>query len=203
MYKKVDDYLTPAQYKLLKAQVFSGKTPWTFLRNVTNNAMKDSFKSPTNPEHWTPGMGSSIFYEGKVENNSLWTLVQPLIDYSIGRVMRVKLGFVYGRVNKDRPIINNAHVDWNIPHVTQLYYLTDSIAPTYLYFEKQDPNKDGYISPSHDDLTVMEVSEHKANSCIFFDGLHYHASSSPEPFDVRVNININYEQKQNKNKAGL
>ena len=196
MYKKIDNYLSPAQHKLITAQVFAGSTKWSFLKNVTNT---DRIDSPTSTESWVPGMGSGIFLiDNKpqpIQNHQLWTIIQPLIDYSIGPLLRVKLGFVFSRVNEDQPIINNCHVDWNIPHITQLYYLTDSNAPTYVYNEKQDPSEDGYVSPKHEDLTVMEVSEHKANSCIFFDGLHYHASSSPEPFDIRVNININYAKK--------
>ena len=195
MYKKVDNYLSSAQHKLITAQVFNPTTKWAFLKNVTKT---DRVASPTSTESWIPGMGSGIFHvdaKPQVENTALWTSIQPLIDYNIGPLLRVKLGIVFSRLNKEASIINNCHVDWNIPHITQLYYVTDSNAPTYLYNEKQEPDKEGYHSPKHEDLTVMEVSEHKANSCIFFDGLHYHASSSPEPFDIRVNININYAKK--------
>jgi len=200
MHKIIDDYLTPTQFKLLKAHALSQKVSWQFLKNVTNNK---HIKSNFSEDSWRPGMAHSIYMldgitpenEGMddVHDEVLWSLIQPLINYNLGTVMRAKLGFMFGCVNKDFQI-HNAHVDWNEPHVTQLYYLTNSSAPTYLYKEKQmEPNtQEDFYVPSHEELTVLEECEHKENSCLFFDGRHYHASSSSLKPEIRINININY-----------
>jgi len=200
MYKIVDNFLSPIQFKMLKAHVFSARTQWTFMKNVTNNV---NIESNHIQDSWRPGLSRSIYMlEGLTESNegmddihddTLWNLIQPLVNHDLGLVMRAKLGFMFGCVNEDFQI-HNAHVDWNEPHITQLYYVTDSVAPTYLYKEKQtEPNtQENFRVPAHEDLTIMHKCEHKANSCLFFDGSHYHASTSSLKPEIRINININY-----------
>jgi hypothetical protein len=74
-------------------------------------------------------------------------------------------------------IKNNPHVDMAYDHLVCLYYVNDSQGPTSIYKEKLTE-----ISVENVGTTVFELLqevEPKKGRCVFFNGMHYHASSSP------------------------
>ena len=74
-------------------------------------------------------------------------------------------------------IKNNPHVDMAFDHLVCLYYVNDSQGPTSIYKEKLTEIPVENVGTTLFEL-LQEV-EPKKGRCVFFNGMHYHASSSP------------------------
>ena len=70
------------------------------------------------------------------------------------------------------------HVDFLYEHTTMLYYVNDSDGPTKLY--------------NADKTIIVKEIHPKKGRVLFFDGLTYHASSSPKNHPSRIVLNYNF-----------
>jgi hypothetical protein len=82
------------------------------------------------------------------------------------------------------------HIDRDAPHLVFLYYVNDSDGDT-VFFDKFW--QQGVI-PKVDDLNEALRISPKMGTGILFDGLQYHASSSPVESLYRCVINLTFEK---------
>ena len=108
---------------------------------------------------------------------------------------RIRIGLITAQPTN---IIHMPHVDLRFPHKTCLLYLNDSDGDTLLYEEKYDMRQQldtiKYFIKNYKDkeMNILHRSTPKANKMIFFNGDHYHSSSTPTNTPARFAININY-----------
>jgi hypothetical protein len=89
------------------------------------------------------------------------------------------------------------HVDYRFEHNVALYYVSDSDGPTHIFEERITPEPfdnfaEGIKSPRPSTFTLQTKIEPKKNRVVIFDGLQYHASSSPIHHKHRIALNINF-----------
>jgi hypothetical protein len=101
----------------------------------------------------------------------------------VKETLRIKANILNKTGKKDH--IHPPHIDMTIPHLVLLYYVNDSDGDTIMFNEKHYSE----IIPT---LTVDKAISPKAGSAIVFDGLTYHASSSPRNTEERIVLNINF-----------
>jgi len=101
-------------------------------------------------------------------------------------------------LNVGDKVIHEPHVDFTTHHKTAIFYLNSSDDDaTFIYNEKYDPKsnmhaKDYLSDVLKNKVTVAISIKPKQNSILFFDGLHYHSSSSPTSVMRRVAVVFNY-----------
>jgi hypothetical protein len=95
------------------------------------------------------------------------------------KVLRAKLNIT---TMFDEDGYETPHVDYNFPHNVFLYYINDSDGDTIMFNEKYDGTKK--------ELTVMDKISPEMGKAIFFDGLQYHAPTSPRKNAFRAVVNI-------------
>lgn len=138
-----------------------------------------------------------LFYPDYIEKD-LTSLLLPLTY-----IMEDKSGIECNAINRIRiglfpkdtqgPLHHKPHVDYTTPHYVGLYYVNDSDGPTHIFNERVIPdNSNLKHSVSADQLTLQTTVEPKKNRIVIFDGLQYHASSSPKDHYYRMAININF-----------
>ena len=98
------------------------------------------------------------------------------------KLRRIKINLLPKTHNKYK--YHTPHVDCTSPHWTLIYYVNDSDGPTYLFNEKYNGLKQK--------LSINQSIEPEEGKFILFDGLYYHASSSPINHDWRSVINVNF-----------
>lgn len=84
------------------------------------------------------------------------------------------------------------HTDYAFPHMVMIYYVSDSDGDTILFNEKHT----GTIDNSKKNISQRITP--KKNKCIIFDGLQYHAGSTPKN-SHRMFINTNFYFAQDNN----
>jgi hypothetical protein len=86
--------------------------------------------------------------------------------------------------------INNAHIDFQTPHLVLLYYVNDCQGSTILYNEKYPDIRIEELA--NKELTVLTTIEPKKGRCVLFDGFRYHSSSGPDS-GIRCVINFDLQ----------
>ena len=83
-------------------------------------------------------------------------------------------------LNYPRPDVfgkpHNPHIDNDDPHEVLLYYVNDCDGDTFFF---------------NDDMSVKYRHTPKKGEYVIFNGMNYHASSSPSK-NIRITLNINY-----------
>jgi hypothetical protein len=105
----------------------------------------------------------------------------------IDKILRIKANLLL-RGNSLNP--HTAHIDMQMPHFVFLYYVNDSDGDTVIFKEK-------YNGKEIINLTEEKRVKPAAGTAIVFDGLQYHASSSPLKSELRSVINIDFFGKIN------
>jgi hypothetical protein len=101
----------------------------------------------------------------------------------IKETLRIKANILNKTDKQDH--IHPPHVDMTIPHMVFLYYVNNSDGDTVFFNEK-------YSSEETPILTVNNRITPKSGAAIVFDGLTYHASSSPINAEERIVLNIDF-----------
>ena len=168
---------------------------WSFDENVSGMPdMKVQLPDGLRFAESQYGLSSPIYspsFGWETEEN-LFAILQPMITkvlkiFPIGLdVFRVRAGLMTRHPFNG---LNYPHVDFHDPHYTFLYYVNDSDGDTFIFNEKVDHKSTEHKMP--ESLTLMNRFTPKRGHAIIFNGLHYHASSTPEKHDGRIAININ------------
>lgn len=98
-------------------------------------------------------------------------------------IFRAKMNMLTTDVT-DQCKFHTPHVDAIFPHWVMLYYINDSDGPTYFFEQKYNGQKQ--------ELTLNRIFNPIKGQFLVFDGLTYHASTSPKKSIQRCVININF-----------
>ena len=113
---------------------------------------------------------------------NLWRYFEQEHDLEFTQHKRVKANMLMR--SRDPHKYHTPHVDYEKPHKVILYYVNDSDGPTYFFKQK--------FNGMSQKLEIDRIVHPKAGRYVIFDGLTYHASSSPVTTDHRCVTNINY-----------
>lgn len=109
--------------------------------------------------------------------------VKHEIEYT--RIIRMKLNWLPQSPHASSESYHLPHVDSDESHKVFLYYLNDSDGDTFFFNETYPLFKDS-------ELTLNKRVSPKAGRGVVFDGLTYHASSSPKNSEYRCILNIDF-----------
>ena len=169
----IDNFLTPFSHKLIHEEILSPETQWTFNKNVVKKGGSDNQN----------GFSTVVYRNGNINDKRLFGLLSPLINLDFGRLIRIRIGYIFN--SNEGGMVHDPHVDYMQPHTTQLYYVTDSTAPTYIYKEN-GPEQ-------HKEYTIESVCDSVANRTMWFNGLKFHRSSQPKSPEARIVVTFNYD----------
>ena len=118
-------------------------------------------------------------------NDQNFYKIRPLIEkgcdkikFNIEKIERC-VGGIHSLIRKN-PKINNIHVNRNIPHLVMLYYVTDCDGDTILYDKTlKDIPYEIHYPDEYCSLNITHRISPKRGRILFFDGVTYHASSTP------------------------
>ena len=154
--------------------------PYYYLKNIT-----------TYSNEYMPGFSHSIadFNSNKGITGNGFELVQLLLQTFAEKASIVPNKILVARLFLQLPTIREAcsnlpHKDLGVEHMVFLYYVTDSSGPTVLYDKtsKYDLQQN-----------VIAKIEPKKGRGVFFNGKHYHNSSSPTTLNTRLILNVNFD----------
>ena len=143
---------------------------------------------------------SSSFYMIISDENGICSPLYDLIclplivacaknNIKITEIIRIRVGLI---PKLDKQILHTPHVDYQFPHKTMLFYLTNSDAPTLMFDKKHSGNgKDKYWS-NIESLKVEKNITPVENTFVIFDGLTFHSSTTPKDNPLRIVINYNF-----------
>lgn len=100
----------------------------------------------------------------------------------VNDIVRIKANMILKNGNSG---MHYPHVDADKNHLVFLYYVNDSDGDTIFFNEKYNGDK-------IDSLSIMKNVSPESGKAVVFDGLTYHASSSPVKSDFRCVINIDF-----------
>lgn len=192
-----DNFLTEKEILDLQNLMYAdpnSRFPW-FYASSTNEDKKDGgviddSKAKDSPQFVHLGMINgeklSPFAE---EGINLLTKFCQKNNIKVENVIRIKSNLI--TKDQDNKEYHLPHIDFDSPHLVFLYYVNDSDGDTVFFNERYSSWGKFDSDTIH---TAGRVSP-KAGRAVVFDGLQYHASSSPQDHNFRCVININFTGK--------
>lgn len=165
--------------------------PWYFVNDVTNitygnngGLVHVAYNHGEQPSEWFPFIKPLIYSIAEAAGDDLKQL------------LRIRVGFLYPSTDSNE--CNSPHLDFNFPHKTACYYVSDSDGDTVLFDqtandvgkELTEENLRDYVDSTT--FTVAQTCEPKKGRVCVFDGYRFHASSRPKQNDRRLVITVNY-----------
>ena len=107
-------------------------------------------------------------------------------EYGLKTVVRCRMDMTTYR--GENQITFGPHIDCDREHVTSIFYVTDSDAPTIIYNQKR------FCGDIPKDLTLTEKQRvmPKENRLVVFPGNYVHTGMCPIKYSHRILINTNY-----------
>lgn len=184
--------LSPAIFNKVKESVLAPGTPWY--------SLSTDYYNYKNPDMYSHSWAHLAYSEGAPTSHlgdMLHMAALSALDKAgqeVNEILRIRLGL---HTISPQTRVGGAHVDYDQPHKVALIYLNDSDGDTLIFNEMYDPNSGASTYEYFQDryqgrASVIHTSRPEENKMIWFDGLHYHSSSSPTTVAKRVTININY-----------
>ena len=176
----VDDFLDIYYFDYLHECVTESTFSWAYQKNVSTFT--------TNEDGWLHGFSHNLYDppSGLNFNNTkseLWIPVMLKIEQEFvkekGNLMRARLDMT---VKSPPNTLHTPHQDLNDPHLTAIFYLTDSDGDTIIYNE----------TTSSDTYTEKRRITPKKNRIVFFDGSLFHTGHSPSQSSCRILMNANF-----------
>ena len=137
--------------------------PWIYLKDIT-------YGDNTYNSNKFVGGFTYVAYDKKTKLEAKYSDLFNLIPtYALPKenITIFKTRAFMHEINKNPYEYDNIHIDFSFPHTVCLYYVTDSEADTFLFgYEKND--------------LVYKRVQPKKGRILLFDGLIYHASSTPK-----------------------
>jgi len=168
--------------------ILSDSFPWFYTGTTINNSSAETnFSFFHSAFHYEDGYS----FIGK-DLAELVTECMATTDVKINSLLRLRLGLITSTPSQ---VVHTPHIDFSFPHYTGLLYLNNTDGETFLYDEKYDTNLD---KKNYDNFvrskenTILTKTNPEENKIFVFDGLYYHASSSPSSHDRRVVLTFNY-----------
>lgn len=182
-----DNALPTIEYKKIANYLMSEDPNWSFVKNVT-------FGSHRNSGSW--GFAFSVFDSGAVPGRNDTELMQHRFAYNIlkpliideSKLLRVRVGMI---VNVGPEDAHDPHIDQtDMPHWTQLYYVTGGDAHTNVF--KEYGYTEEYKKYKPEDFTLEFQCKPEPNRMFMFDGYHWHSSSHVFGSELRIVVANNY-----------
>ena len=161
-------------YQQYVENIFSMDFSWYFTPRVSDDVSEDS----------NTGF-SHLIFEDKTTLSKHYDAMIPIFFEALDKkerglkpekLIRIRAGMFIQNQNKHPHL---PHIDFPYKHTTMLYYVNDSDGPTKLY--------------NFDKTKVVKEVHPKRGRVLIFDGLTYHASSSPKDHPSRIVINYNFD----------
>lgn len=194
-FKVIDNFLSEKYYQMIKNEVFGNEFTWKYRDNITYELDPKVFSDwnalnnlNINYEY---GFYHEIYYDGQSYsylNLILSSFYASLMEETqTNRVMRCRLDMVTYSPDKYKHF---PHVDFFEPHLSAVFYLTDSDAETILY-DLKCSSFDDILNIDVNTLKELTRIEPKENRVVIFNGLHLHTGQSPSKSKKRILINTN------------
>lgn len=186
MFKVVPNFLPQQEFDKTFGMLNNDPSiPWYYVRGTSD------FQRDWNDNHlWNHSFAHTAYDPEFGTTSRLGELCVDFVegacrqlDISLAKILRIRFGLI---TKTPEPVEHGAHVDFNQPHVTLLYYLTTCNGPTIMY-DQCWPDAE----PST--LTEWRRIPAEANKLVAFDGRRYHSSVSQTDTKQRIAININIE----------
>jgi hypothetical protein len=184
-FKCIDNVVSKRYQDEIEHVLLGLRFSWRYLEEVSYFTKEHIDEHEGEP---TPGF-ANVQYDRQVgiEGEFLDYLMPLFYEASekfeepLDNLLRIKCGLL---VKTGKTTYNKAHIDYNIPHKTLLYYVNDSDGDTIFF----DYNSDGNRIP-------VDRCSPKKGRIILFGGGIYHSSSCPQQHQKRVVINANFVPK--------
>jgi hypothetical protein len=174
------DDVIPLQYQDAIEDFLLGEVtvPWYLVNDVTYIGTTNE---EANIDKKYPGL-SHLFKNEEGHLDPFYDFFRPLaftgcekINFKINEIIRVRAFLQLPTYYPPRE--NNPHVDLRFSHLVCLYYVNDSQGPTNIY--EQTFNELSTENVGSTEFILKQQVDPKKGRCVFFNGLHYHSSSSP------------------------
>lgn len=183
----IDDFLYSHQFDLIKNYV-TDSNAWEFNEGISVAREGDpriyyGFSSGVvdeeSPEDYLYEHGFHIQFIKQLNE-------QVKRRFNLSTVIRCRLDMTTYR--GDKQITFGPHIDCDREHVTSIFYVTDSDAPTIIYNEKR------FCGDIPKDLVLTEKKRvmPKENRLVVFPGNYVHTGMCPVKYSHRILINTNY-----------
>ena len=186
----VDDFLDKDLFFQIKEEVIESES-WTFNPGI-------SVENEGDPKIFY-GFAAGVVDEEEPENylyeyGTHIPLIKRLNEevkrkFNLTKVLRCRIDMTTFR--GEDSITFAPHIDLDGLHMTSIFYLNDSDAPTIIYDQMK---LYGDVEESIKDLslTVKEKVYPKENRLVLFKGNHIHTGMCPTTSSYRILINTNY-----------
>ena len=176
-----DNILSNSDFNALEERVMGG-FPWYYGRKAKYN---EEYINPFLYGWYHIVGGPRVWVDGNdgVFKRSVYSALETAGE-KISEILRVRM--IMNTIT-DKSYLTGAHTDQSIPHKTALLYMDDADGDTVIYKERYEPGE-----PEPEIFTVIGEVNPKKNRLLIFDGLHYHAGTTPTKVARRVIMNINY-----------
>jgi hypothetical protein len=181
-----DNFLGPQEFKFLQDSILG--LSWYYREDIVFGQSERNCFGFHRPIFDDEGVHIPGLYEMTV---MLTTKLLDENNLKLKQLRRIRLGMF---TKYAEPVRHDAHVDYEDPHYTALFYLTTNNGHTSFY-EKIKTSKDPYLQdcePSKEELGKELRIMPKENKIVLFDGLRYHGSSTQTDSNLRIVMNINF-----------
>lgn len=165
--------------------------PWYYLKDTAYNRTID--------DHTPYEMSWVHFLYNEEESLSdLKPLAEAILikaldqaNLPISKLIRIRAGM---STRTPYPVRHTPHVDWDDNHMSAVYYVNDADGDTVFFKETRDETLsiNSYEWGKHNAFNVAQTISPKSDRIVIFNGLTYHASSTPCDTDYRLVINYNW-----------
>jgi hypothetical protein len=179
----IDNFLDRSYFLYIKNHIESPYFEWFFQKDITNTGSDKPSLYSYGFNHFAVDQRAhrdttlsyilSGFY-GKLVD----TVQHPIIE-------RCRVDMV---THSPENYVHPVHIDFEIPHIASVFYITDSDAETIIYDKKCDTIEE-VNKLNSEDLTILKKVQPRENRLIFFDGRYVHTGSSPAKYRNRIIIN--------------
>jgi hypothetical protein len=185
LYEK-DDFLGPQEFKYIQDSI--NGISWYYREDIVFRQMNGTCFGFHRPIFDEDGVHIPGLYEMSV---MLTTKLLDQNNLKLKQLRRIRLGMF---TKYSQPVQHDAHVDYEDPHYTALFYLNTNNGYTSLYKKVKTANKPWLQdrAPSPEELGQEYQILPKANKMVLFDGLRYHSSSTQTDNNLRIVMNINF-----------
>lgn len=182
----IDNFLSSNYFSTIKKFIEDRNFNWFLKKNITYpdvpNLNLNSF-----------GFDNFVVDDFELVNSQISQILTgfygQLLDVTeCSRLFKSRIDMTMFSASKYR---HEVHVDLYEPHVSSIFYITDSDAETIIYDTKCFSHEQ---YKNNIDISALKVSNTivpKENRLLFFDGSYLHTGHSPSKYKNRIIINSN------------
>lgn len=193
----IDDFLPRKYADEIEKQCLDSRFTWSFNPSIEIDGQESDQVGFSHVAMVYPNSDQQPYIERDLTAlfYPLTYLIEDKSGIEFNAMIRVRVGLFTKEPSS--PEHHKPHVDYRFEHNVALYYVNDSDGPTHIFEERIAPEPfenfaDGIRATPPDSYTLQTTIEPKKNRLVIFDGLQYHASSSPKEHKYRIAVNMNF-----------